>query len=102
MDVQKPGVTDPENSNIARWRSALAGVLAKSTRRDAADLPSEPDRLLDSPTYEGVPIRPLYTSRDALPEPALRGRCPYVRGGDARRDVKSGWTVAESFPIDPS
>jgi methylmalonyl-CoA mutase len=25
-----------------------------------------------------------------------------VRGGDARRDVKSGWKVAETFPIDPS
>ena len=102
MDVQKPGVTDSADSDIARWRSAVAGVLAKSTRRDAADLPAEPDRLLDSPTYEGFPIRPLYTSRDALPEPALPGRWPYVRGGDARRDVKSGWNVAETFPIDPS
>ena len=102
MDVQKPGVADSADSDIARWRSAVAGVLAKSTRRDAADLPAEPDRLLDSPTYEGFPIRPLYTSRDALPEPALPGRWPYVRGGDARRDVKSGWNVAETFPIDPS
>jgi methylmalonyl-CoA mutase len=102
MDVQKPGVTDSADSDIARWRSAVAGVLAKSTRHDAADLPAEPDRLLDSPTYEGFPIRPLYTSLDALPEPALPGRWPYVRGGDARRDVKSGWNVAETFPIDPS
>ena len=64
MDVQKPGVTD---SDIARWRSAVAGVLAKSTRRDPADLPTEPERLLDSPTYEGFPVRPLYTSLDELP-----------------------------------
>ena len=86
------------DSDVARWRSAVAGVLAKSTRRDAADLPAEPERLLDSPTYEGFPIRPLYTSLDALPEPALPGRWPYVRGGDALRDVKSGWQVAEAFP----
>ncbi len=74
-------------------------MLAKSTRRDPADLPAEPDRLLDSPTYEGFPIRPLYTSLDALPEPALPGQWPYVRGGDALRDVKSGWRVAETFPF---
>ena len=82
-----------------RWRSAVAGVLAKSTRRDPADLPPEPERLLDSPTYEGFPIRALYTSLDALPEPPLPGDWPFVRGGDALRDVKSGWKVAEAFPV---
>ena len=102
MDVQKPGAQDSLNSDVARWRSAVAGVLAKSTRRDAADLPAEPERLLDSPTYEGFPIRPLYTSLDALPEPALPGQWPYVRGGDALRDVKSGWRVAEAFPANGS
>ena len=81
-----------------RWRSAVAGVLAKSTRRDPADLPPEPERLLDSPTYEVFPIRALYTSLDALPEPPLPGDWPFVRGGDALRDVKSGWKVAEAFP----
>jgi methylmalonyl-CoA mutase len=95
--VQKPGDTE---SDIARWRSAVAGVLAKSTR--PADLDDEPERLLDSPTYEGFPIRPLYTSLDALPEPALPGQWPFVRGGDALRDVKSGWRVAEEFPANGS
>ena len=52
-------------SDRDRWRSAVAGVLAKSTRRDRAHLPAEPERLLDSPTYEGFAIRPLYTSLDA-------------------------------------
>ena len=102
MDVQKPGAKDSDGLEIARWRSAVAGVLAKSTRRDPADLPAEPERLLDSPTYEGFPIRPLYTSLDALPEPSLPGQWPYVRGGDALRDVKSGWRVAEAFPTNGS
>jgi methylmalonyl-CoA mutase len=102
MDVQKPGAKDSEGLDIARWRSAVAGVLAKSTRRDPADLPAEPERLLDSPTYEGFPIRPLYTSLDAVPEPSLPGQWPYVRGGDALRDVKSGWRVAEAFPTNGS
>ncbi|MDT5236820.1 MAG: methylmalonyl-CoA mutase [Mycobacterium sp.] len=100
--MQKPGAKDSEGPDIARWRSAVAGVLAKSTRRDPADLPAEPERLLDSPTYEGFPIRPLYTTLDALQEPALPGKWPYVRGGDAMRDVKSGWRVAEAFPADGS
>lgn len=99
MGVQKSSVAD---SDFARWRSAVAGVLAKSTKRDPADLPAEPERSLDSPTYEGFPIRPLYTSADTLPEPPLPGRWPFVRGGDALRDVKSGWRVAEAFPANGS
>ncbi len=84
----------------ARWRTAVAGVLAKGTRRDAKDLEdlgAEPERLLDTPTYEGYAIRALYTAFDALPEPALPGEWPYVRGADALRDVNSGWKVAEAF-----
>ncbi|WNG95194.1 methylmalonyl-CoA mutase small subunit [Mycobacterium sp. ITM-2016-00318] len=92
--MQESGLRESQQ----RWRSAVAGVLAKSTRRDPADLPPEPESLLDSPTYEGFPIRALYTSLDALPEPPLPGAWPFVRGGDALRDVKSGWKVAEAFP----
>jgi methylmalonyl-CoA mutase len=95
MDVQNSGLQESRQ----QWRSAVAGVLAKSTRRDPADLPPEPEGLLDSPTYEGFPIRALYTSLDALPEPPLPGDWPFVRGADARRDVKSGWKVAEAFPV---
>ena len=60
-------------SSRARWRAAVAAVLAKSTRRDPADLPDEPERLLDSPTYEGFPIRPIYTALDALPAGGWQG-----------------------------
>ncbi len=95
MDVQNSGLQESRE----RWRSAVAGVLAKSTRRDPADLPPEPETLLDSPTYEGFPIRALYTGLDALPEAPLPGDWPFVRGGDALRDVKSGWKIAEAFPV---
>ncbi|WP_198343976.1 methylmalonyl-CoA mutase small subunit [Mycobacterium dioxanotrophicus] len=88
-------------SDRDQWRKAVAGVLAKSRRGDSADLPAEPERQLDSATYEGFPIRPLYTSLDTVAEPSLPGQWPYIRGGDARRDVKAGWRVAESFPIVP-
>ncbi|MCH9734903.1 MAG: methylmalonyl-CoA mutase small subunit [Actinomycetia bacterium] len=84
--------------DLDRWRSAVAGVLTKTTRGNAADLPDEPERLLDSSTYEGFSIRPLYTGADEHAEQGLPGRWPFVRGGDALRDVKSGWKVAEVFP----
>lgn len=101
MSVQGSS-TNPSviESDRERWRSAVGGVLAKSSRRDPAELPAEPERLLDSPTYEGFPIRPLYTSLDGLNEPPLPGQWPFVRGGDGLRDVKSGWKVAEAFPFE--
>ena len=82
----------------ARWRGAVAQVLAKSSRKDPADLPAEPERLLDTATYEGFDVRALYTSLDGLPEAPLPGDWPFVRGGDAHRDVLSGWKVVEEFP----
>jgi methylmalonyl-CoA mutase len=72
----------------------VAAVLAKRT----PDLPADPERLLDTPTYEGFAVRALYTALDALPEHPLPGRWPFVRGGNALRDVNTGWKVAETFP----
>ncbi|HXO13894.1 MAG TPA: methylmalonyl-CoA mutase family protein, partial [Mycobacterium sp.] len=82
----------------ARWRTAVAGVLAKSTRREADELGPEPEQMLETPTYEAVAIRALYTALDELPEPPLPGEWPYLRGADALRDVKSGWKVTEAIP----
>jgi methylmalonyl-CoA mutase len=82
----------------ARWRTAVAGVLAKSTRRDVDELGPEPEGMLETSTYEGFAIRALYTALDELPEPPLPGEWPYLRGGDPLRDVKSGWRVAEAIP----
>jgi methylmalonyl-CoA mutase len=86
----------------ARWRTAVAGVVAKTARCDPAELGDEPERLLDTPTAEpdGFAIRALYTAFDALPEQPLPGQWPYLRGADALRDVNAGWKVAEVFPAD--
>ena len=85
-------------SDRRQWRAAVASVLAKSSRKDPAELGEAPEQLLDSPTYEGFPIRPLYTILDSQPEAPLPGQWPFIRGSDGLRDVKSGWKVAESFP----
>ncbi len=85
----------------ARWRAAVAEVLAKSTKRDPSDIAGlgpEPEQMLETPTYEAIAIRALYTALDELPEPPLPGEWPFLRGADASRDVKSGWKVAEAIP----
>ncbi len=97
MSIDVPELADLEQVR-GRWRSAVAGVLSKSTRSDPAELGDRPEQLLETPTYEGFAIRALYTAFDELAEPPLPGEWPYVRGGDALRDVNSGWKVAEAFP----
>jgi len=97
VSIDVPELADLEQVR-GRWRSAVAGVLSKSTRKDPAELGEEPEQLLDTATYDEFAIRPLYTAFDELPEPPLPGEWPYVRGGDALRDVKSGWKVVEAFP----
>jgi len=97
VSIDVPEVADLEQVR-ERWRTAVAGVLSKSTRKDPGELGDVPERLLETPTYDGIAIRALYTALDELPEPPLPGEWPYVRGGDALRDVNSGWKVAEVFP----
>ncbi|MHA7653228.1 methylmalonyl-CoA mutase small subunit [Mycobacterium sp. ML4] len=97
MSIDVPELADLEQVR-GRWRSAVAGVLSKSARVDPADLGDHPEQRLETPTYDGFVIRPLYTAFDELPEPPLPGLWPFVRGGDASRDVKSGWKVVEAFP----
>ncbi|MEV0246665.1 methylmalonyl-CoA mutase family protein [Nocardia sp. NPDC050712] len=80
--------------DLAAWRKGVAGVLAKARRVEVADLPDEPERLLDETTYDGLTIAPLYTSRDELPEQPLPGAFPFVRGSSATRDVHRGWYVS--------
>lgn len=98
MSIDVPELADLEQVR-GRWRSAVAGVLAKSARIDPAELGDHPEQRLDTPTYDGFVIRPLYTAFDELPEPPLPGHWPFVRGGDATRDVKTGWKVVEAFPL---
>ncbi|OBJ51297.1 methylmalonyl-CoA mutase small subunit [Mycobacterium sp. 1423905.2] len=98
MSVDVPELADLEQVR-ARWRSAVAGVLAKSTRKDPEQLGERPEHLLETPTYEGFAVRPLYTAFDELAERPLPGEWPYVRGADAFRDVNVGWKVAEAFPV---
>ena len=88
------GIAPDPVPEYAAWRKGVAGVLAKARRVEPADLPAEPEHLLDETTYDGLTVAPLYTRRDELPEQPLPGAFPYVRGGDATRDPQRGWFVA--------
>lgn len=84
---------DAARSAHAAWQKAVAGVLAKSRRVEVADLPADAEHLLDSTTYDGVTVSPLYTAFDERPEGPLPGQFPYLRGRDPHRDVNAGWKV---------
>ncbi|MFD7845749.1 methylmalonyl-CoA mutase family protein [Nocardia sp. NPDC059764] len=96
MPIASDSDTDPV-PEYAAWRKGVAGVLAKARRVDASELPDEPEQLLAVTTYDGLTVNPLYTRRDELPEQPLPGQFPYVRGGDATRDVHRGWFVSQKF-----
>ncbi|MGW4353548.1 methylmalonyl-CoA mutase family protein [Nocardia sp. NPDC004582] len=96
MPIASDSDTDPV-PEYAAWRKGVAGVLAKARKVDASELPAEPEQLLAVTTYDGLTVNPLYTRRDELPEQPLPGQFPYVRGGDATRDVHRGWFVSQKF-----
>ena len=91
MSIDVPELADLEQVR-GRWRRAVAGVLAKSTRKDPEQLGDAPERLLETPTYDGFAIRALYTALDELPEPPLPGEWPYRarRRRVAGRQVRAG------------
>lgn len=92
--------TDEDVRAYEKWQQGVAGVLAKTRRVDPSELGPQPQKLLDTVTYDGVTLSPLYSPRDERPEPPLPGTYPYVRGGDATRDVNAGWLIAATFADD--
>lgn len=96
-DSPPGGATSAAAEAHAAWRRGVAAVLAKARRTEVSALPPEPERLLDTATYEGVTVRPLYTGLDESPERPLPGAFPFGRGADAARDTQRGWHVAARF-----
>ncbi|UGT43549.1 methylmalonyl-CoA mutase family protein [Nocardia yamanashiensis] len=96
MPIASDSGTEPV-PGYAAWRKGVAGVLAKARKVDVSELPDEPEKLLAVKTYDGLTVDPLYTRRDELPEQPLPGQFPFVRGGDAARDVHRGWYVSQRF-----
>lgn len=100
MRSASPGEDSPiqgADAPFRAWQRSVAGVLAKSRRVDPSELGPEPQKLLDTLTYDGVTVHPLYTAADEHAELPLPGTFPYIRGSDATRDVNAGWKVTGRF-----
>ncbi len=62
-------------------------------RDDWLNLAGDIERLR-STTYDDITIEPLYTAADAVADPGLPGRPPYVRGRTATA-TRDGWDVRQ-------
>ncbi|MGH3948586.1 MAG: methylmalonyl-CoA mutase family protein [Pseudonocardiaceae bacterium] len=76
----------------AQWQRLVAGVLRKSGALAQGDEKTSPESLLTCTTYDGIDVRPLYTSDD-LPEASagFPGLPPFVRGNRPEGTVATGW-----------
>ncbi len=102
VPVSPASQTEEAARDHAAWQQAVAAVLAKARKVDVSELPADPEHLLDTVTYDGVTVTPLYTRREETAEAPLPGVFPFVRGRDAHRDVNSGWKVSAAFGADES
>lgn len=87
--------TDELRDAFSAWERDVVKVLAKSSRKDPAELAGDAWRTLIHTTPDGLEVDPLYTPLDELPEQPAPGEFPYVRGGRRRGLPDSGWHVVE-------
>ncbi|WP_256105553.1 methylmalonyl-CoA mutase family protein [Streptomyces sp. ODS05-4] len=79
-----------------QWQRLVAGVLLKSGK----DVPpEEAANALATRLEDGLATLPLYTARDAAPEPGYPGFAPYVRGGRAEGITVAGWDVRQRHTV---
>jgi methylmalonyl-CoA mutase len=78
-----------------QWRALVAAVLTKAGGTSEAT--ADPEAALTRTTYDGLKIKPLYTSSDAPPAAAAPGSAPYVRGARAQA---TSWDVRQRY-VDP-
>ena len=63
-------------------------------------LGGQPFEKLISPSYEGIPIRPLYRREDTAGLPfaaTVPGRPPFARGATAAGSLAGGWGIAQAL-----
>ncbi|MDF3145765.1 methylmalonyl-CoA mutase, partial [Streptomyces sp. T21Q-yed] len=61
-----------------QWQRLVEGVLRKSGKEVSG---AAAENALSTLLEDGLTTRPLYTARDAAPDPGLPGFAPFVRGG---------------------
>lgn len=86
---------------FSTWESDVVKVLAKSSRKEPGDMPSDAWRSLVYTTEDGIDVNPLYTALDEVPEQAAPGQFPFIRGGKREGLPDAGWHVTEHFAAAP-
>ncbi|MEV8604695.1 methylmalonyl-CoA mutase family protein [Streptomyces griseoviridis] len=75
-----------------QWQHLVTGVLRKSGKEVSDDTAED---ALSTVLEPGLRTQPLYTARDAAPDPGLPGFAPFVRGGRPEGGTAGGWDVRQ-------
>ncbi|MFI9253504.1 methylmalonyl-CoA mutase family protein [Streptomyces sp. NPDC053069] len=75
-----------------QWQRLVEGVLRKSGKEVSGEAAED---ALSTTLEDGLRTRPLYTARDAAPDPGLPGFAPYVRGTRPEGNTAGGWDVRQ-------
>ncbi|GGS63777.1 methylmalonyl-CoA mutase family protein [Streptomyces griseoviridis] len=99
-DDRLPLAAEFPDATHEQWQHLVAGVLRKSGK-EVSD--AEAEQTLSTALEDGLRVRPLYTARDAAPDPGLPGFAPFVRGGRAAGHTPGGWDVRQRHTVaDPA
>ncbi|MGW0767386.1 methylmalonyl-CoA mutase family protein [Streptomyces sp. NPDC002676] len=75
-----------------QWQRLVEGVLRKSGKEVSGEAAED---ALSTTLEDGLRTRPLYTARDAAPDPGLPGFAPFVRGSRPEGNTAGGWDVRQ-------
>ncbi|MFD8807208.1 methylmalonyl-CoA mutase family protein [Streptomyces sp. NPDC059597] len=75
-----------------QWQRLVEGVLRKSGKEVSGGAAED---ALSTTLEDGLRTRPLYTARDAAPDPGLPGFAPFTRGGRPEGNTARGWDVRQ-------
>lgn len=75
-----------------QWQRLVEGVLRKSGKEVSG---AAVEDALSTTLEDGLRTRPLYTPRDAAPDPGLPGFAPFTRGGRPVGNTPGGWDVRQ-------
>jgi methylmalonyl-CoA mutase len=75
-----------------QWQRLVEGVLRKSGKEVSG---AAAEDALSTTLEDGLRTRPLYTPRDAAPDPGLPGFAPYLRGSRPEGNTAGGWDVRQ-------
>lgn len=101
-----PGETMPlavgfPPADRARWMHEVRRVLSRGREMTAAEIDTAFARVLETPTYDGITLQPLYTAGDAPPagDEGLPGLAPFTRGA-LPRPVAGRWDARQVVRVE--